>query len=272
MMKLPVFCAVFLCLLMPFQLWAGWKITGRYIDKEGNTTYKRYFIQDNVIKVERYNLIYTCNLKTQSIIIVDPVKLVFVKTNLTAYMQKMREIKLKRLNELLLLIPDNQKSEYEQRYKKQIEEEIDLSVGKTDSINITQSKDSSKLLGYSSVKYIISQQKIKKEEFFITDKVDISTDLDLKTFLQYVYLLEPEDKTTRYLASGQNIGLVKNGLVLRRFIFNSGFRDEWQVNKIDKENIPAYEFGEPDLCKELSLDKFLSRQNSDNEKYYDDFE
>jgi hypothetical protein len=271
-MKLPVFCAVFLCLLMPFQLWAGWKITGRYIDKEGNTTYKRYFIQDNIIKVERYNLIYTCNLKTQSIIIVDPVKLVFVKTNLTAYTQKMREIKLKRLNELLLLIPDNQKAEYETQYKKQIEEEIDLSAGRMDSIFITQSKDSSKLLGYNAAKYVISQEKLKKEEFFFTDKVDISSDLDFNAFLQYVYLLEPEDKTTRYLASEQNIDLVKNGLVLRRFIYNSGFRDEWQVNKIDQENIPDYEFGEPDLCKELTLDKFLNRQKSDDEKYYDDFE
>lgn len=257
---------------MPFQLLAGWKITGRYIDKDGNTIFKRYFIQDNVVKVERYNLIYTCNLKTQSIIIVDPVKLVFVKTNMNAYSQKMREIKLKRLNELLLLIPDNQKAEYEKQYKTQIEEEINLSAGKTDSISISQSKDSSNLLGYSAVKYVISQKKLKKEEFFFTDKVDISSDLDFTTFLQYVYLLEPEDKTTRYLATEQNIDLVKKGMVLRRFIYNSGYRDEWQVNKIDHENIPDYEFGEPDLCKELTLDKFLNRQNTEDEKYYDDFE
>lgn len=257
---------------MPFHLWAGWKITGRYIDKEGNTIFKRYFIQDNVIKVERYNLIYTCNIKTQSLIIVDPVKLVFVKTNLTAYKQKMKEIKLKRLNDLLSLIPDNQKEEYEKKYNQQIEEEINLSACKNDSVRITQSNDSSKLLGYSATKYVISENGLKREEFFFTNKVDISADLDFSAFLQYVYLLEPEDKTIRYLASNQNVDLVKNGFVLRRFIYNSGYRDEWQVNKIDHENIPIYEFGEPDLCKELTLDKWLTRQKPEDDKYYDDYE
>ncbi len=271
-MKSHVLFTFLLCILLPFHSWAGWKITGRYIDKEGNTIFKRYFIQHNVIKVERYNLIYTCNIKTQSIIIVDPVNLVFVKTNLTAYTQKMRDIKVKRLNELLLLIPDNQKEEYEKKYNQQIEEEINLSKCKADSVLITQSKDSSKLLGYSATKYVISENGFKKEEFFFTDKVDISADLDFSAFLQYVYLLEPEDKTIGYLASSQNIGFVKNGFVLRRFIYSNGFRDEWQVNKIDHENIPDYEFGEPDLCKELTLDKFLNRQKSDDEKYYDDFE
>jgi hypothetical protein len=59
---------------------AGWVITGRYIDREGKTIFKRYFIQDNDVKVEQFNLIYSINLKTESIILVDPENLVFVIT------------------------------------------------------------------------------------------------------------------------------------------------------------------------------------------------
>jgi hypothetical protein len=251
---------------------AGWLINGRYIDTEGNTILKRYFIQDNIVKMEQYNLLYICNLKTESIIIVDPVNLLYTRTNFNAYSSKLRQIKLNRLNELLALIPDEQKIEYEKKYREQVEQDIILPDFKDDLLSIKQLPDTVKLLGYKTSKYTIYDDGQKKEEFFFTPEVNISVDLDLKTFLEYVYLLEPDDHTVKYMNSDSYLGTVKNGFVTRRFIYEAGYRTEWQVNKIDKKNIPAYEFGAPDLCKELTLDKWLSRKSAVDDNYYDDYE
>jgi hypothetical protein len=74
------------------------------------------------------------------------------------------------------------------------------------------------------------------------------------------------------MASEKYKETVKNGLVLRRYIFEDGYRSEWQVNQTENKTIPSYEFGIPDLCKEVSLDKWISRKNDTEEKYYDDYE
>jgi len=271
-MKSFIRFTLFLAVFLPFQTMAGWIITGRYIDREGNTIFKRYFIQNNEIKVERYNLIYSCNLKTESIILVDPVNLVYVKTNLKEYVSKMKAIKMNRLNELLALIPEDQRNEYEQKYKAEVEREIILPVYEGDSLVIKQLADTVKLLGHQTSRFNISENGRKREEFFFTDEVNISADIDFNTFLQYVYLLENEDKTVRYLASEKYTAMVKSGLVLRRFIFEDGYRSEWQVNLVEQKKIPAYEFGTPELCKELTLDKWLNRQKDIDENYYDDYE
>jgi len=271
-MKNLVLFILSLIVLLPFQLSAGWIITGRYINSEGNTILKRYFIQNNVIKVERYNLIYTCNLQTGSIIIVDPENLVFTKTTLNIYIEKLKANKMSRLAELVNLIPENERALYEIKYRQQTKKELTLSDYSNDSLVIRKMADTVKLLGYQTDKYIISENGRKKEEMFFTDEVNISADLDLDTFLQYVYLLEPEDKTVKYRIAKSYSDLVKNGFVIRRFIFEDGFRSEWQVNKIEQKDIPAYEFGNPDLCKELTLDKWLIREKNSADKYYDDYE
>jgi hypothetical protein len=264
--------ALLLILLLPLHLSAGWIITGRYIDRDGKTVMKRYFIQDDQIKVERFNLIYSCNLKTGAIVIVDPEKLIYVKTSLTAYTEKLTGLKMERLRELLSLIPESEKAGYKRLYEAQTRKELILAAGDGDSLSIVPLADTATLLGHKTVKYNILENGLKKEELFYTDEVDISAAADMNAFLQYVYLLEPEDKTLSYVASKKYTGKFKNGLVIRRFMFSEGYRTEWQVNKIQQKDIPAYEFGVPDLCKELPLDKWLARQNDTDDQYYDDYE
>lgn len=264
--------AFLILIALPYNAQAGWMINGRIIDREGNTILKRYFIQNNVVKVETYNLIYICNLKTESIILVDPVNLVYTRTTLSDYRSKMRDIKLERLQKLLTLIPDDKKSEYESVYREQIEQQILLPENSGDSLEISIMSDNEKMLGHKATKYKISENGRKKEEFIFTSEINISDQLDMNTFLNYIYLIEPEDNTVKYLASDKYKETFKNGLVLRRFIFEDGYRSEWQVNQTENKNIPSYEFGIPDLCKEVSLDKWISRNSDADNKYYDDYE
>ena len=179
---------------------AGWLINGRFIDREGNTILKRYFIQDNVVKVETYNLIYICNLKTESIILVDPVNLIYTRTTLSEYRIHMRELKLERLSKLLALIPDDKKKEYDSLYRAQIEQQIILTENSGDSLEISIISENEKLLGHKAVKYKITENGRKKEEFLFTSEINISDQLDMNAFLQYAYLFEPDDNTIKYMA------------------------------------------------------------------------
>jgi hypothetical protein len=271
-MKINIKLILSIVILLPINSLAGWIITGRYIDREGNTYFKRYFIQNNQVKVERYNLIYTCNLKTETIILIDPENLVYTETSLNAYTEKLKDVQISRLKELLELIPEDQKSEYERLYRLQSERNLILSEMNSDSLFFKKMPDTVKLLGYQTSKYILTHLGRKKEELFLTNEVDISSDINMKVFLQYAYLLEPEDKTISYRSSEKYSELVKNGMVLRRFIFEEGNKTEWQVNNIEEKNIPFYEFGKPDLCKEITLDQWLLRQKDVEGKQYDDYE
>lgn len=257
---------------LPYLSHAGWEITGRFIDNEGKIFFKRYFIEDNIIKVERYNLIYVCNLNTEDIIIVDPIDLLYTKTTLSSYRNKLREIKTAVINELLEVIPDGQKKQYESLFRSKTEQELFLKPFSNDSLTIRQMNDSAKLLGYQASNFSVTSKGRKLEEFYFTPDLDISLEFDLKSFFQYVYLLEPEDNTVKYTSSEQYFEIIKKGFVLRRFIFENGYRSEWQVNLVEQKSIPAYEFGIPDLCKEVTLDKWFDRKNLAEEKKYDDYE
>jgi len=271
-MKYLLRIAFLIVIALPYNAQAGWLINGRVIDREGNTILKRYFIQDNVVKVETYNLIYVCNLKTESILLVDPVNLLYTRTTLSDYQSKMRGIKSERLQKLLALIPDDKKKDYESLYRAQIEYEVTLPENSGDSLEISILSDSEKMLGHKATKFRISENGRKKEEFLFTSEINISDQLDMNAFLKYVYLIEPEDNTVKYMASDKYRETVKNGLVLRRYIFEDGYRSEWQVNQTENKTIPSYEFGIPDLCKEVSLDKWMSRENDIDDKYFDDYE
>jgi len=271
-MKYLLRIAFLIVITLPINAQAGWLINGRIIDREGNTILKRYFIQDNVVKVETYNLIYVCNLKTESILLVDPVNLVYTRTTLSDYRSKIRDIKSERLQKLLALIPEDKKKEYESLYREQIEQQIILPENNGDSLEISIMSENEKMLGHKATKYKISENGRKKEEFLFTSEINISDQLDMNTFLKYVYLIEPEDNTVRYMASAKYREMFNDGLVLRRYIFEDGYRSEWQVNQTENKNIPSYEFGIPDLCKEVSLDKWMSRENDTDDKYFDDYE
>jgi len=258
--------------VLPYPAIAGWIITGRYIDTEGNTILKKYFIEGDDVKVERYNLIYSFNLKTEQIILVDPINLLYVKTDFKSYVAKLKEMRAQNLKALLSIIPESEKDSLELKYKTSIDEMFYLSQNIIEGMSIIQTSDSMRFLGYQSAKYNISINGLKKEELIISAEVNIFQNSDARKFLSFIYLLEPEDKTINYQATDLYRETFGEGTVLRRFIFDGGFRTEWQINLIEKKEIPDYEFFKPDLCKELTLDKWLSREKLEKNLQYDDYE
>jgi len=271
-MKINLPLAIVLLFFVPFNTMGGWVITSRYIDSGGNVIPKRYFFENSQVRVETHDFIYSCNLETGSIIMVDAENLVYTRTSLESYTDKMKEIKLKRLDQVLALVPDDQKALYEKKYKQQVETDLVLPQCNTDSLTVTFFPDTIKVLNLYAQRFTVELKGQLKEEFLFSKQVKLPAGFDQGTFLKFIYQLEPEDKTVCYQASPKYLNAVKDGLVVGRIIIDDGLRSEWQIIKIEKRAIPDYEFGIPALCKELTLDKWLTRNKQADDKYYDDYE
>lgn len=270
MKKLLTICFLF-ALVLPVQLFAGWIITGRYVDAEGKTTMRRYFIEGNNLKFEQYNLIYSYNFESGRLILVDPENLLFVKTTFDEYRNKLMSKSQSRLQSALEEIPEDQRSNYETAYRNQSRAKVYLTPTASDSLLIMPMPDSAKLLGMNTFKYQVKESGRKKEEFFLTNEKTFLSDKNLLKLLNLNYLIFPDDLSVLYQSSTAYMALVQKGLVVKRTVFQDGYKTEWQVSKMEEKNIPEYEFGQPSLCKELSLDQWLAR-TSVAESNYDDYE
>lgn len=270
-MKKYIFLTFILLCFFPVYLMAGWIVTGRYVDSEGKTTMRRYFIEGNQIKFEQYNLIYSFNLETGRLILVNPDQLIYVKTTIDEYQNKLLSQSQLRLNISLAEIPSDLRPAYETAYRKQAHEKIFLTPFNNDSVQISPLNDTAKLLGINTQKYLVKVAGRKKEEFYFSNEKDCFAGIDMKKLYALQYLLFPDDLSVLYQATSPYENLTHGGLVIRRFIFFDGYKNEWQVSKFEEKEIPAYEFGVPSLCKELTLDKWLS-QSVANDSNYDDYE
>ncbi len=250
---------------------AGWIFTGKYIDADGKTIMQRIFIQDNYVKVEQYNLIYTINLNTGALILVDPENLVYYQGTMEGYILGLRKLKNKQLEKLLIEIPMEQQPEYKRLYLGQIAAIGQKVIPVTDSVRYTLQPDTLKIGGYRTEKYLVTLNGRKMEETWIAPGLDIKKEFDWTKFLQYESILVPENKTIKYMITGSFNQLLERGYPLRRIIIQGGYRTEYQVNRIDAQKVPDYEFFTPALCREVTLEKWIDR-NTATEPKYDDYE
>ena len=272
-MKILRFILILSALILPFSLSAGWVITGVVTEQDGTTIAKRYFIEKNIVKVEQYNLIYTCNLITGSIILVDPENLVYARTTLNEYIEKIRSEKMKALARVVSVIPENERAKSEAQFKKEMEESVKLPVNNGNTMEIMSFPGHDKIAGYEIAKFQVIEADGLKENFSVTFAVNLKDDLDMEKFLLYQHLLEPNDKTFSYITADKYRKLADKGIVMQREIFNSGLvTRSWKVEKVEKKTVPAYELGTPALCKEITLSKWLVRNKKADDLKYDDYE
>ena len=253
------------------QVQAGWIFTGKYIDPDGKTIMQRYFFQGDYVKFERYNLIYTLNMKTGALILVDPENLVYYQGTLDNYIGELKKSKQKKLEVLLRDIPAGEQEEYSRLYNKQISAVGQPPVPVSDPVTFSPMNDSLRVGKYLAQKYQVNIKGLKAEEIWIAPGLKISASFDWSHFLSLVYILEPWNTSIRYMISGPFMELLQKGYPVRRIVQLGGFRSEFQVNRIEEKEIPEYEFYTPALCKAISLDKWIEHVPS-AEPQYDDYE
>ncbi|MBK7214485.1 MAG: hypothetical protein IPH88_14520 [Bacteroidales bacterium] len=270
--KNTLFISILLLLLLMFNsASAGWLLTGKYIGPDGKTYMQRYFIQDGKVKFEQYNIIYTYDSKTESIILVDPENLVFYRNTLSGFIQDMKSYRQKQLEILLKDVPAEQKEKVRETYLAGI-----TSIGSpvkqiTDSVIVTRVPDSLRILGMPSEKYLISLKNRKLEELWISPGLNVNKEFSWSKYLNFLALVEPDIPELNFMVSDSYLELLNKGFPSRRIFIRDGYRNEVQVNKMEEKNIPEYEFYTPSLCKQLNYEDWLKRGKSNDQKY-DDYE
>ncbi|NVO18207.1 MAG: hypothetical protein HXX13_00810 [Bacteroidetes bacterium] len=262
---------IFLIVLFSHSAFAGWILTGRYLDQNGKTIMQRYFIQDYNVKFEQYDIIYTFNLKTHTLILVDPVRLLYYKGTIEKYIEGCLRQKNERLQKLMEEIPADQREEYKTKYSAQF-----AGFGKPvqvtkDSISIVPLDDSLKVFGKATDKYEIRLNNRKAEELWISPALLINAQFDWRAFLYFISVLEPDNMPLQYMASNPYLDLLGTGFPVRRILVFNGYRNDFQINKAEEKVIPGYEFGIPALCKEVPVSQWINRDQDMNPNY-DDYE
>ena len=260
-----------LLLLMFNSASAGWLLTGKYIGPDGKTYLQRYFIQDGKVKFEQYNIIYTYDSKTESIILVDPENLVYYRSKLSGLIQDMKSYRQKQLEILLKDVPADQQEKVRQSYLSVIS-----SIGAPirpidDSLIVSRVPDSLRILGMPSEKYLISLKSRKLEELWISPGLNVNKEFSWSKYLNFLALVEPDIPELSFMVSASYLELLNKGFPSRRIFIRDGYRNEVQVNKMEEKKIPEYEFYTPSLCQELNYEDWLKRDKSNDQKY-DDYE
>lgn len=237
---------------------AGWVLTGRYIDREGRTILQRMFIQDNKIKFEQFDVLYTFDLINESIILVDPVKLVYHQSTLTEYIANYQSLKRIQLEQLLNTIPEDQQSTVRQEYEKEIIQFGNLRAF-TDSLSISRVSDTLKALGLPTERYLATVNKLKVEEIWIAPGLDVQQHISWDRYFHYLSVVAPDMYLPSYCFSEGYLGLLNKGFPVRRIIIESGYRTEIQVNRREEKLIQDYEFGPPDLCRKVGFTEWINR-------------
>jgi hypothetical protein len=257
-------------LLVQQSLKAGWVLTGRYIDQEGKVIMQRWFIQDQKVKFEQYDIIYTINFRNGDIIMVDPDLLIYYKSTISEYISDFQVYKMNRLSVLEKQLPDVENTELKS-YKEAIEAFGTPFPDTGDSIIIREVTDSLKVFGAETDKYMIMVNGLKTEEVWISPVLDVNSQFSWKLYMYYMSLLEASEPKPAYLYSDEYFALLEKGFPVRRIMVKDGYRTEVQVNREETKEIPDYEFYTPDLCKEVTLKQWLERKQSKHNEY-DDYE
>lgn len=252
-------------------LYAGWVLTGRYIDREGNTILQRWFIQDYQVKFEQYDLIYTINLKTDALILVDPVNLVYYRGTVGSYIQGIRDLKMKRLEALLEEIPEKDREAARAAYLEEIEKIGAPVIPISDTLAITEVHDTLKAVGKPTIRYQVSVNGRRLEDCWISPLLDVTGQFSWSKYFYVLSVIDPSNVKLRYMSTDAYLDLLSKGFPVRRIVLEEGYKTEYQINREEQKDIPGYEFGIPDRCKELDLEHWLNR-NIAKDTEYDDYE
>jgi hypothetical protein len=255
----------------PGETQAGWILTGRYIDQDGKTILQRYFIENSKMKFEQYNLIYTIDFLSGELILVDPEKLIYFKGTLNSYISEVKRLKYDQLDQLISRLPESQQVDTHAEYSRPLKNFGERPRPVSDTVNLSRLPDSLIIVGQPSEKYLVSVGKQKVEELWISPGLKINDVFSWPDYLYYLSVLEPENRTINYMVSDAYLQMLNNGFPSRRIMIISGYRTEFQLNKIENKIIPEYEFLTPVLCKEISLESWLNR-NAKEIPVYDDYE
>lgn len=247
---------------------AGWKLTCRLVDKEGTTIPYRLFIEGQKIKIERHDFIYSADLSTGSLILIDPINLLYCETSLKEYATKNNILMTSRLRLAEQTDGSSTKDTVFNEFPLNEVTSNYLPPVFRDSVNWRKAGDSLQVSNYSAYRYVFSKGKTKLEEVWLAPELKLKDEMNWLKLYEFLTVVDKQGTMVSYMLTPEYEELMKIGYPVRKFIYNGFVKTDWQVNLIEEKKIPAYEFYKPDLCKKLSIDDWIAQ--STRADYLDD--
>ncbi len=260
-----------LVLTLSLPAYAGWILTGRYIDTDGRVLPQRFFIEHNKFKYEMHDFIYIFDFNNQSLILIDISRLTYCKTTLDAYLAYKRDLMTQRLTELMKSIPEGERSAYREEYMHKVADAGKIPPPTTDSVTISDTKIDFRMMNYDTDKYTVSLNGLRVEDVWIAPALKMNDDFSWDRYFDFMAALSLREGDLNLMTSEIYRKLLSTGYPLRRIMYTSIGNNEWQVNKLEEKNIPDYEFYTPDKCKSVTLQQWFAK-TAEKTTRYDDYE
>lgn len=213
------------------------------------------------MKIERYNLIYIMDFDKGSLMLVDPDKLVFCQTSLSEYAEKTNHMMTTRLLQAEQKNPDGTTDTVFARFKRNEDLGNYLPPMFADSVSWRKTADTLRVTNYTATKYVFQKNKMKLEEVWLAPALKLKDQINWLKLYEFLTVVENQGFMVSYMLTPEYFELLKIGYPVRKIIYTNFVKTEFQINLIEEKKVPAYEFYSPDLCKELSVDKWIELQN-----------
>jgi hypothetical protein len=266
-----LFSLVVLFLFLNKPAMAGWIFTGTFIDSEGRTMPRRFFIENNKVKYEMHDFAYIFDLNYKSLILINNDKLTYCETTLDAYMLYKRDMMTQQLGELLKSVPEDERNQWKEEYTRKIGQEGTILARGGDSVTISDTKTDFKMVNYNTDKYTVSVKGLRVEEVWIAPALKMDSEFNWAEYFEFMAALSLSEGDVKLMTSEPYKKLLSTGFPLRRIMYTTVGNKEWQVNLLEEKNIPDYEFYTPALCKSVNLQQWFT-QPIEKAAAYDDYE
>ncbi len=249
-------------LLIALQTKAGWVITNRSYDSDQGietALIEKVYIQNNIMKVVREDVITIFDLNNEKIIIQSPVKKVYWTGKISDYKGEIKAAMKSAMDEQLKNAPEEQREMIKKMYQGMMEsiddpskfageepEEYDLQINKT--------SEKEKIAGYTAVKYEIVVNGTVKEEAWLSESNRAHSQFDIGKFYNvFGDFISQIESGSYYQKDIQYIEFAKKGFPLKSIGYFGGYESISEVTSLEKEDIDPSEFNSPKDYKKVSL-------------------
>ncbi len=233
-------------------LFSGWIIKEKEEYKNSGEPPKTVitYFQNNMIKTDDGQFITIYNFNKETIAIINKGSKIYWSGSLNDFIKENKKTMKEMMKKMTEGMTPKEKEEFEKMMKPE---------KKNYSVRIEKTSKKEKIAGYEGVKYNVYVDGKLKEEIWISDKIDVSKEVDLKKIRDFnTRLREALNGEMAYDDTPEYEKLMYKGYDLKKLVVSSfGVELSKEAIAIEKKNIPSSEFTVPSGYKKVSLSELL---------------
>ena len=266
-MQRVIYKILFLLLLLPLKIYAGWYITEESHDQFGNKTYSAIFIQDSLIRYDRPTSVSIINMNRKQITLIFSQHQAYWQGTVTDLQQTTTEMAKEQLVKLLAYAPQKDKP----RIRKAIAAINHPGGMPADTlpnlpqITIRKTGKTDTLLGYPVNEYNIVIDSNLRQTVWVTSHIVPLPAKKIKQLMMLNRALSPFAIENSLSHSSSYFHLLSNGYILKSINYTpNGGQTVTTVTRIKETQIPEAIFQVPPGYVKSSLENVMQLDMKNN--------